>query len=69
MGGGGRRGVDLFNTYTTAGTPGGETWHPDFNYFGMQWVQVTGLPDGLRADHGHDHRPAAAGAPRRRPAR
>ena len=40
---------------------GGETWHPDFNYFGMQWVQVTGLPDGLRADHGPDHGPAAAG--------
>ncbi|MEJ3750840.1 family 78 glycoside hydrolase catalytic domain [Actinomycetes bacterium KLBMP 9797] len=45
-GGGGSRGVDLFNTYTTAGRPGGETWHPDFNYFGMQWVQVTGLPEG-----------------------
>jgi alpha-L-rhamnosidase len=46
MGGGGRRGTDLFNTYTTAGLPEGETWHPDFNYFGMQWIQVTGLPDG-----------------------
>jgi len=46
MGGGGRRGTDLFNTYTTAGLPGGETWHPDFGYFGMQWVQVTGLPAG-----------------------
>ncbi|MBB4764281.1 family 78 glycoside hydrolase catalytic domain [Amorphoplanes digitatis] len=46
MGGGGRRGTDLFNTYTTAGLPGGESWWPDFNYFGMQWVQVTGLPDG-----------------------
>jgi alpha-L-rhamnosidase len=46
MGGGGRRGVDLFNTYTTAGIAGGESWHPDFNYFGMQWVQVTGLPEG-----------------------
>lgn len=46
MGGGGRRGIDLFNTYTTAGTGGGERWHPDFNYFGMQWVQVTGLPEG-----------------------
>ncbi|WP_344947025.1 family 78 glycoside hydrolase catalytic domain [Sphaerisporangium flaviroseum] len=46
MGGGGSRGRDLFNTYTTAGVPGGETWHPDFNYFGMQWVQVTGLPEG-----------------------
>ena len=46
MGGGGRRGVDLFNTYTTAGISGGETWTPDFNYFGMQWLQVTGLPEG-----------------------
>jgi len=44
-GGGGSRGVDLFNTYTTAGLPGGESWHPDFNYVGMQWVQVTGLPE------------------------
>jgi alpha-L-rhamnosidase len=46
MGGGGRRGVDIFATYTTRGDPGGETWHPRFNYFGMQWVQVTGLPEG-----------------------
>lgn len=44
-GGGGSRGVDLFNTYTTAGLRGGESWRPDFNYFGMQWVQVTGLPE------------------------
>jgi len=44
-GGGGSRGVDLFNTYTTAGLRGGETWQPDFSYFGMQWVQVTGLPE------------------------
>ncbi|KAM0607874.1 hypothetical protein ACHAP1_003267 [Verticillium nonalfalfae] len=41
------RGSDLFNTYTTAGRAGGETWHPRFNYFGMQWVQVTGLPSGF----------------------
>ena len=27
-------------------TGDGETWHPQFNYFGMQWVQVTGLPEG-----------------------
>jgi alpha-L-rhamnosidase len=47
MGGGGRRGVDLFNTYTTTGTDAGRTWHPDFNYFGMQWIQVTGLPEGF----------------------
>ncbi len=46
MGGGGSRGRDLFNTYTTAGIAR-ETWHPDFNYFGMQWVQVTGLPEGF----------------------
>ncbi|HEU5469855.1 MAG TPA: family 78 glycoside hydrolase catalytic domain [Actinophytocola sp.] len=45
MGGGGGRGRDLFNTYTAAGLVG-ETWHPDFNYFGMQWIQVTGLPEG-----------------------
>ncbi|MEU8380467.1 family 78 glycoside hydrolase catalytic domain [Streptosporangium sp. NPDC048865] len=46
MGGGGSRGTDLFNTYTAHGAAGGETWQPDFNYFGMQWVQVTGLPAG-----------------------
>ncbi|KAB8205771.1 bacterial alpha-L-rhamnosidase-domain-containing protein [Aspergillus parasiticus] len=44
----GDRATDLFNTYTTAGRPGGETWHPKFNYFGMQWVQVTGLPRGYK---------------------
>ncbi|SEG85572.1 alpha-L-rhamnosidase [Thermomonospora echinospora] len=48
MGGGGSRGVDLFNTYTAYGASRGESWHPDFNYFGMQWVQVTGLPDGYK---------------------
>jgi alpha-L-rhamnosidase len=46
MGGGGRRGTDLFVAYTSHGDPGGETWHPQFGYFGMQWVQVTGLPAG-----------------------
>lgn len=46
MGGGGRRGTDLFATYTSHGDPAGETWHPQFGYFGMQWVQVTGLPAG-----------------------
>jgi alpha-L-rhamnosidase len=46
MGGGGRRGTDVFAAYTTHGDPDGETWHPRFNYFGMQWVQVTGLPEG-----------------------
>ena len=46
MGGGGTRGVDLFASYTTRGDRGGEIWHPQFHYFGMQWVQVTGLPAG-----------------------
>ncbi|EON96012.1 putative alpha-l-rhamnosidase protein [Phaeoacremonium minimum UCRPA7] len=46
----GSRGTDLFNTYTTSGRPGGETWSPKFNYFGMQWVQVTGLPAGFKPD-------------------
>jgi alpha-L-rhamnosidase len=46
MGGGGSRGVDLFTTYTAYGARNGESWHPSFNYFGMQWLQVTGLPDG-----------------------
>jgi alpha-L-rhamnosidase len=46
MGGGGSRGADLFNTYTAYGTRDGETWQPTFNYFGMQWIQVTGLPEG-----------------------
>jgi alpha-L-rhamnosidase len=46
MGGGAGRGTNLFNTYTTAGLSGGETWRPSFNYFGMQWIQLTGLPDG-----------------------
>jgi alpha-L-rhamnosidase len=48
MGGGGSRGTDLFATYTAHGDRRGETWHPTFSYFGMQWVQVTGLPDGYR---------------------
>ena len=46
MGGGPSRSVDLFNTYTAYGARNGESWQPQFNYFGMQWVQVTGLPDG-----------------------
>ncbi|SNT06400.1 alpha-L-rhamnosidase [Actinacidiphila glaucinigra] len=46
MGGGSSRGTNVFATYTTRGNRHGETWHPRFNYFGMQWVQVTGLPEG-----------------------
>jgi alpha-L-rhamnosidase len=45
-GGGAGRGTNIFNTYTTQGDPEGETWRPQFGYFGMQWVQVTGLPPG-----------------------
>ncbi|MEW2352390.1 family 78 glycoside hydrolase catalytic domain [Spirillospora sp. NPDC029432] len=48
MGGGGSRGTDLFNTYTAYGDRRGESWQPRFNYFGMQWVQVTGLPEGYK---------------------
>ncbi|MFF2846063.1 family 78 glycoside hydrolase catalytic domain [Streptomyces sp. NPDC058001] len=48
MGGGGSRGTDVFAAYTTHGDRKGETWHPQFHYFGMQWVQVTGLPPGYR---------------------
>lgn len=48
MGGGGSRGTDLFDTYTAHGARDGETWHPRFNYFGMQWIQVTGLPADYR---------------------
>ncbi|WEH13423.1 alpha-L-rhamnosidase [Streptomyces sp. VNUA24] len=47
MGGGPARGTDVFATYTTYGAEGGEHWHPRFHYFGMQWLQVTGLPEGL----------------------
>ena len=45
----GGRGTDMFNTYTAAGG-GPETWHPDFQYFGMQFLQVTGLPEGYGVD-------------------
>jgi len=41
----GGRGRDMFNTYTAAGG-GPETWRPDFQYFGMQFLEVTGLPEG-----------------------
>ncbi|MFJ4467518.1 family 78 glycoside hydrolase catalytic domain [Streptomyces sp. NPDC089424] len=46
MGGGSSRGTNVFATYTTHGNRQGETWHPRFDYFGMQWLQVTGLPQG-----------------------
>lgn len=46
MGGGGSRGTDVFAAYTAHGDTTGETWHPELNHFGMQWLQVTGLPDG-----------------------
>ncbi|MGI5423483.1 family 78 glycoside hydrolase catalytic domain [Streptomyces sp. CA-179760] len=46
MGGGAARGTDVFAAYTTYGDRRGENWHPEFHYFGMQWLQVTGLPEG-----------------------
>ncbi|MER6688171.1 family 78 glycoside hydrolase catalytic domain [Streptomyces minutiscleroticus] len=46
--GGGSRGTDIFASYTTHGSAEGETWHPELNYFGMQWVKVTGLPAGYQ---------------------
>ncbi|MCT9137599.1 glycoside hydrolase family 78 protein [Streptomyces violarus] len=46
MGGGVSRGTNVFAAYTTYGGERGESWHPQFQYFGMQWVQVTGLPEG-----------------------
>ncbi|MFE2750248.1 family 78 glycoside hydrolase catalytic domain [Streptomyces scopuliridis] len=48
MGGGAGRGTDVFATYTARGDRDGESWHPELNYFGMQWVQVTGLPEGYK---------------------
>jgi alpha-L-rhamnosidase len=48
----GDRGIDVFSTYTTSGRTGGETWYPDFNYFAMQWIQVTGLPEGFSPSAG-----------------
>ncbi|MFF5652140.1 family 78 glycoside hydrolase catalytic domain [Streptomyces collinus] len=46
MGGGAARGTDVCAAYTTHGDRRGESWHPQFHYFGMQWLQVTGLPEG-----------------------
>ncbi|TDE11472.1 alpha-L-rhamnosidase [Jiangella asiatica] len=37
---------DIFDTYTTAGDPDGETWRPSFVHHGFQYLQVTGLPAG-----------------------
>ncbi|WP_329342943.1 glycoside hydrolase family 78 protein [Streptomyces sp. NBC_00663] len=45
-GGGAARGTDIFAAYTAHGAARDETWHPLFHYFGMQWIQVTGLPEG-----------------------
>jgi alpha-L-rhamnosidase len=43
----GGRGADVFATYTTRGDTAGETWHPQFNYFPMQYLRVTGLPSAF----------------------
>ena len=34
----------IYDTYTSAGDPGGETWQPQFGYHGYRYLQVTGLP-------------------------
>ena len=34
----------IYDTYTSAGDPGGETWQPQFGYHGYRYMQVTGLP-------------------------
>jgi alpha-L-rhamnosidase len=45
LGPSGGRGTNMFNTYTATGG-GPETWRPDFQYFGMQYLEVRGLPEG-----------------------
>jgi alpha-L-rhamnosidase len=40
----------IFDTYTTSGDPGGETFAPQFMYHGFQYVQVFGLPAGFTPD-------------------
>ena len=69
----GRRRQPRASTCSTPTPPpacaGGETWHPDFNYFGMQWVQVTGLPEGFTPDRGHWSRACGCRPRRRWPAR
>lgn len=45
LGPSGGRGLNMFNTYTAAGD-GSETWRPVFQYFGMQFLEVRGLPEG-----------------------
>jgi alpha-L-rhamnosidase len=39
----GGRGTDMFNAYIAKGG-GPETWRPHFQYFGMQFLEVRGLP-------------------------
>lgn len=40
-------GTQVFHTYTTRGAPYGEVWRPQFNYDGFQYIEITGLPDGV----------------------
>lgn len=40
---------DIYDTYTAAGDPQGETWRAQFVYHGFQYVQVIGLPAGHTA--------------------
>lgn len=37
--------------YTLRGTPGGESWEPRFTYHGFRYVQISGWPGELRAEH------------------
>lgn len=43
-----QRGSDVFHTYTAWGCQQGERWRPSFQYFGMRFLQITGLPEGYR---------------------
>jgi alpha-L-rhamnosidase len=43
----GTTGTQTFDSYTTYGNSAGETWHPQFNYDGFQYIQMTGLPAGF----------------------
>jgi alpha-L-rhamnosidase len=36
----------IYDLYTASGDPSGETWRPQFQYHGFQYVEVTGLPPG-----------------------
>lgn len=41
---------DQTDVYVLAGTPGGETWEPDFTFHGFRYVRLTGFSDGIRLE-------------------